>query len=94
VIVSATLDLVPDTALMRVVTRLPLKSYDAVLAAGGTYYLPYQLVATRAQFLRAYPAAPRFFALKERLDPTCKFRNRLWERYDTAPACQASPPPP
>jgi FAD/FMN-containing dehydrogenase len=48
------------------------------------------LVATRAQFLRAYPAAPRFFALKQQVDPTCKFRNRLWERYDTAPACQAA----
>jgi FAD/FMN-containing dehydrogenase len=63
---------------------------DAALAEGGTYYLPYQLVATRAQFLQAYPAAPRFFALKQQVDPTCKFRNRLWERYDTAPACQAA----
>lgn len=67
---------------------------DAVLAEGGTYYLPYQLVATRAQFLRAYPTASRFFALKARVDPSCKFRNRLWERYDEAPACQESRAPP
>jgi FAD/FMN-containing dehydrogenase len=62
---------------------------DAALAEGGTYYLPYQLVATREQFLRAYPAAPRFFAIKARLDPACKFRNRLWDRYDPAAACHA-----
>jgi FAD/FMN-containing dehydrogenase len=62
---------------------------DAALAEGGTYYLPYQIVATREQFLRAYPGAPRFFAIKARVDPTCKFRNRLWERYDPEPACHA-----
>ncbi|HUJ52687.1 MAG TPA: FAD-binding oxidoreductase [Steroidobacteraceae bacterium] len=66
---------------------------DAALAEGGTYYLPYQLIATREQFLEAYPAAARFFALKERVDPSCKFRNRLWERYDTAPACQGAGAP-
>ncbi|MGH7517461.1 MAG: FAD-binding protein [Gemmatimonadales bacterium] len=54
---------------------------DAALASGGSYYLPYQPHATDAQFLRAYPRAPEFFALKRRLDPTNKFRNRLWDRY-------------
>jgi FAD/FMN-containing dehydrogenase len=63
---------------------------EAALAEGGTYYLPYQIVATPAQFLRAYPGASQFFALRQRLDPKCKFRNRLWERYDTAPACAAA----
>jgi hypothetical protein len=61
------------------------------LAEDGTYYLPYQIVASRAQFLRAYPGAPRFFSLKQKLDPTCKFRNRLWDAYDDAPACHAGP---
>jgi FAD/FMN-containing dehydrogenase len=63
---------------------------EAALAEGGTYYLPYQIVATPAQFLRAYPGASQFFALRQRLDPKCKFRNRLWARYDTAPACAAA----
>jgi len=54
---------------------------DTVLASGGTYYLPYQPHATEAQFLRAYPRAPEFFALKQRLDPTDKFRNSLWNKY-------------
>ena len=54
---------------------------DAVLSLDGSYYLPYQVHATREQFLQAYPRAPEFFALKARLDPTNKFRNTLWDAY-------------
>lgn len=54
---------------------------DAALSVGGSYYLPYQLHATEAQFLRAYPRAPEFFTLKRRLDPANKFRNELWNKY-------------
>lgn len=54
---------------------------DASLDVGGSYFLPYRLHATEAQFLRAYPRAPEFFALKKRLDPTNKFRNELWDKY-------------
>ncbi len=54
---------------------------DAALGVGGSYYLPYQLHATEEQFLRAYPRAHEFFALKRRLDPTYKFRNELWDKY-------------
>ena len=42
---------------------------DAVLAVGGTYYLPYQPHATHEQFHRAYPRAKELFALKRKLDP-------------------------
>jgi len=54
---------------------------DSILSVGGTWYLPYQPWATEDQFLRAYPRAPVFFALKKRLDPTNKFRNALWDKY-------------
>jgi FAD/FMN-containing dehydrogenase len=54
---------------------------DAALSVDGSYYLPYQIHATDEQFRRAYPRAGEFFALKRRLDPTYKFRNRLWARY-------------
>ncbi len=54
---------------------------DAALASDGTYYLPYQIHATREQFLAAYPRAPEYFALKQRVDPTGKFRNKLWDAY-------------
>jgi FAD/FMN-containing dehydrogenase len=54
---------------------------DAALGLDGSYYLPYQLHATREQFLRAYPRALEFFDVKQRLDPTDKFRNELWNKY-------------
>lgn len=53
----------------------------AALANGGRYYLPYRLHATKEQFARAYPEAERFAALKQKIDPRFRFRNRLWERY-------------
>jgi hypothetical protein len=63
---------------VRAWTRLLI---DAAIAEGGAYYLPYQIHATRDQFLAAYPRAPDYFALKRRVDPSYKFRNRLWEAY-------------
>ena len=54
---------------------------NAALTEGGSYYLPYQIHATRAQFLAAYPDAEPFFSLKRRIDPDYKFRNRLWQAY-------------
>jgi len=54
---------------------------DAALSVDGSYYLPYQPHATAGQFVRAYPRAPEFFALKRRLDPNNKFRNKLWDKY-------------
>ncbi|TGK30716.1 FAD-binding oxidoreductase [Leptospira yasudae] len=54
---------------------------DAVTSVGGAYYLPYQLHATVSQFHKAYPNADRFFALKRKLDPSYKFRNKLWDKY-------------
>lgn len=56
---------------------------DASLSCGGTYYLPYQIHATREQFLKAYPNAMDFFALKKKYDPDNKFRNKLWDAYYT-----------
>ena len=54
---------------------------DAVLEVGGTYYLPYQAHATRTQFLKGYPRATEFFALKANLDPEFRFRNVIWDNY-------------
>lgn len=54
---------------------------DAALGMGGRYYLPYRLHATKEQFARAYPEAEAFAALKARIDPQRRFRNRLWETY-------------
>jgi FAD/FMN-containing dehydrogenase len=54
---------------------------DAAIEQGGTYYLPYQIWGTAEQFHAAYPDADRLFDLKRRVDPTNKFRNRLWDAY-------------
>jgi len=56
---------------------------DAVLSEEGTYYLTYQIIATKKQFLLAYPNATNYFILKRKVDPTNKFRNRLLDRYQT-----------
>ncbi len=55
---------------------------DAAIESGGTYYLPYQMHATDAQFKQAYPRSDEFFSLKKKYDPDSKFRNRLWDKYD------------
>ena len=54
---------------------------DAVIGAGGRYYLPYRLHATPAQFLRAYPRAAEFFALKRHYDPQELFQNQFYRKY-------------
>lgn len=54
---------------------------DAALAHGGTYYLPYRLHASLAQFRHAYPRADAFAQVKHTVDPRGRFRNRLWDRY-------------
>ena len=57
------------------------KMIDAALACGGTYYLPYRLAATQAQFNAAYPQAREFFAAKRRYDPNEIFENEFYLRY-------------
>ncbi len=66
---------------------------DAALDSGGTYYLPYQVHATAAQFHCAYPRAHELFALKRRLDPHDRLRGALWDRY-YAPEAAAQPAEP
>lgn len=62
-------------------TRWTRQLIDAALGMGGRYYLPYRLHASKEQFARAYPQAEAFAALKEKIDPQRRFRNRLWETY-------------
>jgi FAD/FMN-containing dehydrogenase len=54
---------------------------DVALACGGTYYLPYRLHATPAQFASAYPQAGEFFALKRHYDPAELFQNEFYRKY-------------
>jgi FAD/FMN-containing dehydrogenase len=63
---------------------------DLAIAHQGSYYLPYQIHVSREQFLAAYPRAEAFFALKRRVDPINKFRNKLWDAYYLPPDNQAN----
>ena len=56
---------------------------DAVLEAGGAFYLPYRLHARRDQVARAYPRLEEFIARKRHHDPALLFRNTMWDRYFT-----------
>lgn len=61
--------------------RMTAELIDRVLDIGGTYYLPYRPHATLDQFIRAYPQAAAFAALKRALDPGLILRNALWDKY-------------
>ena len=55
---------------------------DAILSENGTWYLPYQPHATIAQFEKGYPNANKYFEVKNRLDSSHRFINKLIDKYD------------
>ena len=57
------------------------KLINAALSTQGTFYLPYHLYASKKQFKQAYPHYKKFLQTKEIYDPTCKFRNMLFDAY-------------
>lgn len=61
--------------------RMTQEMIEAVLAIGGSYYLPYRPHATPEQFLRCYRRAEDFVVLKRQVDPGLRLRNALWDRY-------------
>jgi FAD/FMN-containing dehydrogenase len=61
--------------------RMTQEMIEAVLAIGGSYYLPYRPHATVDQFLRAYPRTLDFLKVKLAADPGLRLRNALWDRY-------------
>lgn len=61
--------------------RLTRDLIDAVLAIGGSYYLPYRPHARTDQLVAAYPRAPEFAAAKRALDPGGLMRNSFWDNY-------------
>jgi FAD/FMN-containing dehydrogenase len=61
--------------------RMTQELIAAVLAIGGSYYLPYRPHATVDQFRRAYPGWEALAALKRQVDPGLRLRNALWDKY-------------
>jgi FAD/FMN-containing dehydrogenase len=58
------------------------KLIDAAISENGSYYLPYQLHASTKQFEQCYSRIGDFIQLKKKLDPTNKFRNKFWDKYN------------
>jgi decaprenylphospho-beta-D-ribofuranose 2-oxidase len=54
---------------------------DSACACGGTYYLPYQLHATKSQLLKSYPQIDQFFQYKKEYDPSEVFVNHFYHTY-------------
>lgn len=73
-----------DAAAEATMKTLTQALIDLALECGGRYYLPYRPHATPEQFLRAYPKAPEFFALKQRYDPQGIFQNEFYLNYGKA----------
>lgn len=61
--------------------RMTQAMIEAVLAIGGSYYLPYRPHATVEQFLRCYPRSLDFLKVKLAADPRLRLRNALWDTY-------------
>jgi FAD/FMN-containing dehydrogenase len=70
-----------DAAAKEAVGRWTREMIEAALKHGGTYYLPYQLHASAAQFAAAYPQVEAFRAVKRTVDPQGRLSNSLWQRY-------------
>jgi FAD/FMN-containing dehydrogenase len=54
---------------------------DLAIALEGTYYLPYQLHATKEQFLRSYPASAKLKSLRHQLG-AARLTNTMWKHYN------------
>ncbi len=57
------------------------KMLNEVINSGGSFYLPYQVYASREQFEKAYPRHKEFYALKRKYDPNSRFTNNMWQAY-------------
>jgi len=56
---------------------------DLAQSLGGSFYLPYQLSATRAQIEASYPEFGTFLALKKKYDADLLFTSTFYRTYGT-----------
>lgn len=54
---------------------------DKAIQLDGTYYLPYQLFATKDQLTKAYPQFNEFIKFKKKYDPNEIFINKFYKIY-------------
>src|SRR5258706_10607203 len=55
---------------------------DAILSEQGRWYLPYQPHATVEQFQKGFVHADQYFQIKNRLDSSQRFTNKLLDKYN------------
>ncbi len=56
---------------------------DLAQSLGGSFYLPYQLSATRAQIEKSYPEFDKFLELKKKYDADLLFTSEFYKKYGT-----------
>ena len=59
---------------------------NACLDEGGSYYLTFDIIASKQQFQRAYPQWQEFLDLKRRYDPEEMFTSMFYEKYAVSSA--------
>ena len=55
---------------------------DAILSENGRWYLPYQPHATVEQFQKGYVHSDKYFEVKNKLDSSHRFTNKLLDKYN------------
>jgi FAD/FMN-containing dehydrogenase len=78
-VMSFSQELTPEAD--RAMAEMTARLIEAVIALGGTFYLPYRLHARPEQVRAAYPQVDEFIAKKRYYDPQLRFRNLMWDRY-------------
>ena len=68
---------------MRKIHEVHSELIDLAQSLGGSFYLPYQLSATRAQIEKSYPEFGKFLALKKQYDPDILFTSKFYKKYGT-----------
>ncbi len=56
---------------------------DLAQSLGGSFYLPYQLSATRVQIEKSYPEFGQFLELKKKYDADLLFTSEFYKKYGT-----------
>ena len=68
---------------MRRVREAHSELIELAQSLGGSFYLPYQLSATRAQIEQSYPEFSKFLEIKRQYDPDLLFTSKFYEKYGT-----------
>ncbi|HYX51791.1 MAG TPA: FAD-binding oxidoreductase [Ktedonobacteraceae bacterium] len=68
---------------MRKIKEAHSELIELAQSLGGSFYLPYQLSATRAQIDNSYPEFGRFLELKLQYDADLLFTSKFYQKYGT-----------